>query len=86
LQGALDLHLPEAVRGERVAPPATTLCRLEPMPEAGVRLEMAVRPIESGPLFSPGEGPPEVLHARDGRHLHAERALGAERERALHLS
>jgi hypothetical protein len=47
---------------------------------------MAVRPIESGPIFPPGEGTPEVLHARDGRHLHALRALGAERERAAHLA
>jgi hypothetical protein len=86
LQRALDLHLPEAVRGERVEPPTTTLCRLEPLPEAGVRLDMAVRPIESGPVFPPGEGTPEVLHARDGRHLHALRALGAERERAAHLA
>jgi len=29
LQHALDLHLPEAVRGERVEPPTTTLCRIE---------------------------------------------------------
>ena len=86
LQGSVDLHLPESVRGERVEPPAITLCRLEPMPEAGVRLDMAVRPIESGPLFPPGEGPPEVLHAREGRHLHAQRDLGAERERAAHLA
>ena len=86
LQGSLDVHLPEAVRGERVEPPATTLCRLEPLPESGVRLDMAVRPIESGPLFPPGEGPPEVLHVRDGRHLHVLRALGAERGRAAHLA
>ena len=86
LQRALDLHLPEAVRGERVDPPITTLCQLQPLPEAGVRLDMAVRPIESGPIFPPGEGTPEVLHARDGRHLHALRALGAERERASHLA
>ncbi|HEX7508440.1 MAG TPA: hypothetical protein VF550_16815, partial [Polyangia bacterium] len=86
LQSALDLHLPESVRGERVEPPTTTLCRLEPLPEAGVRLDMAVRPIASGPVFPPGEGTPEVLHARDGRHLHALRALGAERERAAHLA
>jgi superfamily II DNA or RNA helicase len=86
LQRALDLHLPEAVRGERVEPPVTTLCQLQPLPEAGVRLDMAVRPIESGPIFQPGEGTPEVLHARDGRHLHALRALGAERERATHLA
>jgi superfamily II DNA or RNA helicase len=86
LQSALDLHLPESVRGERVEPPVTTLCRLEPLPESGVRLDMAVRPIESGPVFPPGEGTPEVLHARDGRHLHALRALGAERERAAHLA
>ena len=86
LQHALDLHLPEAVRGERVEPPTTTLCRIEPMPESGVRLDMAVRPIESGPVFPPGEGTPEVLYARDGRHLHALRALGAERERAVHLA
>ncbi len=86
MQGSLDVHLPEAVRGERVEPPTTTLCRLEPLPESGVRLDMAVRPITSGPLFPPGEGPPEVLHARDGRHLHALRTLGAERERAVHLA
>ena len=86
LQGALDLHLPESVRGERVEPRAITLCRLEPLPEAGVRLHMAVRPIDDGPLFPPGEGPPEVLHARDGLRLHAPRALAAERERAMHLA
>jgi superfamily II DNA or RNA helicase len=86
LQGALDVHLPESVRGERVEPPTTTLCRLEPMPEAGMRLDMAVRPIDDGPLFPPGEGPPEVLHARDGRPLHTLRDLGVERERAVHLA
>ena len=86
LQGGIDLHLPASVRGERVEPPTTTLCRLEPLPEAGLRLDMAVRPIADGPVFPPGEGPPEVLAARDGQRLHALRALGAERERATHLS
>jgi hypothetical protein len=81
LQGALDVHLPEAVRGERVESPTTTLCRLEPMPEAGMRLDMAVRPINDGPLFPPGEGPPEVLHARDGRQL-ARLAQSRSRTRA----
>ncbi|MBN2576654.1 MAG: DEAD/DEAH box helicase [Deltaproteobacteria bacterium] len=86
MQAALDVHLPESVRGERVEPPTTTLCRLEPLPEAGLRLDLAVRPIAGGPSFPPGEGPPEVLHAAEGRCLHAARALGSERERALHLA
>ena len=86
MQGAMDVHLPEAVRGERVEPPTTIVCRLEPLPESGMRIDMGVRPIEGGPVFSPGDGPPEVLHVHDGRHLHAMRAPAGERERAAHLA
>ncbi len=85
LQAGLDLHLPEMVRGERVQAPASILCRLEPLPDAGVRVELAVRPIAGGPVFPPGEGSPELLHTTDGRRLHTVRELGAERERAAHL-
>lgn len=86
MQGAMDVHLPEAVRGERVEPGTAIVCRLEPLPESGMRIEMVVRPIADGPAFPPGEGPPEVLQARDGRRFHAMRPLGAERERAVHLA
>jgi hypothetical protein len=86
VQAAMDVHLPEAVRGERVEPPGTVLCRIEPLPEAGLRLDMAVRTMADGPVFPPGEGPPEVLGTHDGRRLHALRALAAERERAARLA
>jgi len=86
LQKSLDLHLPESVRGERVEPPITTVCRLEPLPDSGLRLDMVVRPIDNGPIFPPGEGTPEVLYLRDGFNLHALRDLAAERERAAHLA
>ena len=86
LQKSLDLHLPESVRGERVEPPVTTVCRIEPLPDSGLRLDMVVRPIDNGPTFAPGEGTPEVLYLRDGFNLHAMRDLGAERERAVHLA
>jgi len=85
MQGTMDLHLPEDVRGQRVEPPTTIVCRIEPAVDEGIRIAMVVRPIADGPVFPPGEGPPEILHAREGRRLHAVRALGAERERAAHL-
>lgn len=85
LQTAMDLHLPEFVRGDRVDALASLVCRLEPLPDAGVRLDMVVRPIPGGPVFPPGDGSPELLHTHEGRRLHAVRDLNAERERAGHL-
>ncbi|MGD0835502.1 MAG: DEAD/DEAH box helicase [Polyangia bacterium] len=86
MQDSLDVHLPDGVRGEQVEPPTTIVCRLEPLPESGLRIAMVVRPIADGPVFAPGEGPPEVMLARDGRRLHSPRPLGAERERGAHLA
>jgi hypothetical protein len=86
MQTAMDLHLPKTVLGERVEAPTAMVCRLEPLPDEGLRIEMVVRPIAGGPVFAPGEGPTEVLHARDGRRLHALRVPAAERERAAHLA
>jgi superfamily II DNA or RNA helicase len=86
MQARLDLHLPESVRGECVEPPSTVVCRLEPLPDAGLSVCMVVRPIAGGPTFVPGEGTPEVLHARDGHRVHAVRQLAGERERAAHVA
>ena len=85
-QATLDLHLPESVRGERVEPPSKVVCRLEPLSDAGLSIGMVVRPIEGGPTFAPGDGPPEIFHARDGRRVHAVRPMPAERERAAYVA
>jgi len=85
MQRTMDVHLPEDVRGQRVEPPTTIVCRVEPAADEGIRIALLVRPIADGPVFPPGDGPPEILHAREGRRLHALRGLGAERERAAHL-
>ena len=81
-QGNLDIVVPEVVRGERVEANARIVARLTPMPEAGLRVELCVRPIEGGPAFAPGEGSAEVLGIREGRRVHAHRQLEGERERA----
>ena len=86
MQHGLDLHLPESVRGDRVDPTTSIVCRIEPLPEQGLRVGMVVRPIPEGPVFPPGEGPPEILHIQDGRRVHAARPFSSEVERGQHLA
>ena len=78
VQESVRIELPESVRGEPIAAEMRPVVRLSP--DEGPETEVAIRmrPIEGGPIFPPGEGPPEVLHSKAGRRFVAQRALAEE--------
>jgi len=78
LQESVDLTLPEALAGEPVEGDARPVVRLSPHDSGEVEVEVLVRPVEGGPVFPPGEGPPAVLHAHQGRRVTARRDLARE--------
>ena len=81
-----SLHVPVVasdVVTERVVEPCVDLVFvLNPLPaEAGLHLEVRVRPIVHGPLFSPGLGPEETVSSTPDRQiLRTTRDLARERE------
>ena len=90
LLGRLPPHvgvdLPPRLRGEPREPSLRPLLRLEPLPGGGLRVEIAMRPLPSGPSQPPGEGPRCIVGTQDGVRIHTERDLPAERravERAV---
>jgi superfamily II DNA or RNA helicase len=78
LQASVELALPEALVGEPVDGDARPIVRLSPRDSGEVEVEVLVRPVEGGPTFPPGEGPPSILHALAGRRVSARRDLAAE--------
>src|SRR5690606_35026756 len=91
LPADVGVEVPPRLRGEAVPSDSRPRVRLEPLPGGGLRAELAVRPLEGGPMHPPGEGPRHIfLAASDGRRyaerdLVLERRLADEAIAALHL-
>jgi superfamily II DNA or RNA helicase len=79
------LDLPAELRGTTVTADGRLICRLTPIADGGLRLELRVRPLPGAEDWPPGDGPRVVVATRDGDRVSAERALEAEREAALRL-
>ncbi|HVY47651.1 MAG TPA: SNF2-related protein, partial [Minicystis sp.] len=79
LEGAVDVALPEELRGEAIDGDARLVVRFTPRPP-GLAADVAllVRPVEGGPSFAPGAGAAVVPHAAGGRRLSVKRTLEAE--------
>jgi hypothetical protein len=84
LSASFDVVVPEALSGRAIEPDERMVLRLEPLP-AGLTVAMVVRPVQGGAAYPPGEGPSTVLGSDGSERVHADRRLGAERERALSL-
>jgi superfamily II DNA or RNA helicase len=79
LQETVDMEFPSRWTRSIAASDGRIVVRLEILGSGAVQVRLAVRPVQLGPLFAPGEGPALVLEGR-GRDRHgARRDLPAER-------
>ncbi|MGF1465305.1 MAG: DEAD/DEAH box helicase [Sandaracinaceae bacterium] len=79
----IGLELPPRLRGQERRPDVRPVVRLAPLPGRRLRAELGVRPLPTGPLHRPGEGPLHVVaREEDGTRVHTERDLGLERRAA----
>ncbi len=79
---ALDVRLPEKMRGRAVPAHARLVARLEPTGDESLRVTFLCRPAPGGPAFSPGRGPAFSIGADESGRLHVRRDLEAERTAA----
>jgi superfamily II DNA or RNA helicase len=82
----VGVELPTRLRGEPREPSLRPVLRLEPLPGGGLRVEIAMRPLPSGPAQPPGDGPRCLVGTEEGVRVHAVRDLAQERravERAV---
>jgi superfamily II DNA or RNA helicase len=85
LQPHANLRLPPELLGEPDPELRRLLLRLENNPGEGVRVSLHSRPLHAGPVFTPGEGPREVLGERAGKPCYALRDLAWERAKSSEL-
>jgi superfamily II DNA or RNA helicase len=85
IERVAGVDLPVELRGRTVAADARLICRLTPIADDGLRVEVRVRPLAGANECPPGEGPRVLVGTRDGERVSAERALETEREAALRL-
>ncbi|MCB9660070.1 MAG: DEAD/DEAH box helicase [Sandaracinaceae bacterium] len=79
---ALDVRLPEKMRGRAVPADARLVARLEPTGDESLRVTFLCRPAPGGPAFAPGRGPAFSIGSDDEGRLHVRRDLDAERQAA----
>ena len=72
---ALDVRLPEKMRGRAVPAHARLVARLEPTGDESLRVTFLCRPAPGGPAFSPGRGPAFSIGADESGRLHVRRDL-----------
>ncbi len=82
LQHAVELHLPEELAGRPHAADSRAVVRLTPEGDAGLFVEIGVRPVPGAAFGRPGEGSRLALGAVDGLHVAARRDLARERTSA----
>jgi superfamily II DNA or RNA helicase len=86
VQAVIPFELPAALVGETVDADARIICQLTPTGEAGLTLEVGLRPVplalspSGSALQSPGEGAPVIFARNDTRRLAARRDLDRERK------
>ena len=87
----VNVHIPVAadvdvIREQQVEPQLTLIAILTPLPDSGLHIEVKIRPILNGPLFTPGAGTEEVLSSNHLRQiLKTQRNLSDERKTADEL-
>jgi superfamily II DNA or RNA helicase len=86
LQRRVGLDLPPDLRGESITADERIVCRLTPIGDSGLRVELRVRPLPGAGDWVPGQGPRALVASRPQGRFHTERDFDAECGRALHLS
>jgi len=79
LPPSVGVELPPRLRGEPREPDMRPVLRLEPLPGGGLRVTVAVRPLATGAVQPPGEGPTQLVGLDGGERVHTVRDLAAER-------
>jgi hypothetical protein len=82
LQHAVELLLPDELAGEVRGADSRPVVRLTPEGDAGLLVEIGVRPVPEAVFGHPGEGSRLALGAVDGVHVSARRDLARERASA----
>jgi hypothetical protein len=85
LQHAIELHLPDALAGSIHKADSRPVVRLTLEGDAGLLVEIGVRPVPGAVFGPPGEGSRLALGAVDGLHVSARRDLARERASAERL-
>ena len=85
LQHAIELHLPDTLAGNIHKADSRPVVRLTMEGDAGLLVEIGVRPIPGAVFGPPGEGSRLALGAVDGIHVSARRDLARERASAERL-
>jgi superfamily II DNA or RNA helicase len=85
LQHAIELHLPETLAGNTQRADSRPVVRLTLEDDAGLVVEIGVRPVPGAVFGPPGEGSRLALGAVDGLHVSARRDLARERASAERL-
>jgi hypothetical protein len=85
LQHVLELHLPDALAGNIHKADSRPVARLTMEGDAGLLVEIGVRPVPGAVFGPPGEGSRLALGAVDGIHVSARRDLARERALAERL-
>lgn len=70
----INVHIPVAanidvIREQQVDAQLSLIAILTPLPENGLHIEVKIRPIPNGPLFTPGAGIEEVLSSNHFRQV-----------------
>ena len=73
------VDLPADLRGEQVAADWRLVCRLTPVGDSGLRVELLVRPLpDGGDALVPGEGQAMLIASRSAGRVHCVRDLEGE--------
>lgn len=86
LRHAIELHVPDELAGKPVTADSRPVVRLTPEGDAGLFVEIGVRPVPEAVFGPPGEGSRLALGAVDGLHVSARRDLARERASAERLT
>jgi superfamily II DNA or RNA helicase len=79
LQESLSIELPPSLSGDPLPPDLRPVVRISPLAGSPTsEVSVLFRPLAGGPLFSPGEGPAQVLHVLAGKRVAAHRAFADE--------
>lgn len=78
LEERLPVALPPPLQGEEVEAKKDIVLRLEPLEDAGLKVDVRVRLLPGSPAYPPGEGPKELAAADGARRFFVRRDLQAE--------
>ena len=78
IRSIVPVHLDDALRGRRVEPAHRPVVRLTPHADGTLDVDVGTRPLEEGPVVSPGDDTGEISVLRDAERIYVERDHRAE--------